>query len=108
MIAQSIKGFEYKTGMLVKDNTTGFLWRVPEDFGYQASYYQTVQADDAATGGILLSMLGNCVTVEAPWIKGNHWHVQIHHAKQNIRKSGESLGAACIAVAAEIGFWPNA
>jgi hypothetical protein len=105
--AQSIKGFEYKAGMLVKDNTTGLLWRVPEDFGYQASYYQTVQADDPATGGILLSMLGNCVTVEAPWVKGNLWHVQIHHGKQNIRMAGASLGEACIKIANEIGQWPN-
>jgi len=49
-MAQTIAGFEYKAGMLVRDHATGFLWRVPEDFGYQASYYQTVQADDAATG----------------------------------------------------------
>lgn len=106
-MAQSIAGFEYKAGMLVKDNATGFVWRVPEDFGYQASYYQTVQADDPATGGILLSMLGNCVTVEAPWVKGNQWHVQLHHAKRNIRMAGDSLGEACIKIAQEIGRWPN-
>lgn len=107
MMAQTIPGFVYKAGMLIKDNHTGFLWRVPEDFGHSASYYQTIQANDAATGGILLSMLGGCVSVESPWVHDGPWVVQIYYKHRNVRMRGTSLGEACIAVAQEIGCWPN-
>jgi hypothetical protein len=107
MTPQMVPGFEYHAGMLVKDNSTGFVWRVPDDFGFPPSYYQTLQVNDAATGGILLAMLGRMVSVEAPWVPGNLWHVQIYHKGQTVRCGGASLGEACAKVAQEIGRWPN-
>ena len=104
---QMLRGFEFKPGMLVKDRQTGFLWRVPDDYGWTATYWQRPVAEDAATGGILLTLLGPSANVEAPWRKDGRWHAQVALADRNVRLSGATLGEACAAVAEAIGYWPG-